>query len=328
MKFFIVTLISLSSAGANALVIGDGGCTFRLTAEGGVAGQVSQLQDGQTLLRTSNLTVATYTIGSDGKLFDQNGRGCILTPKTAQLQCDVSISPTPGFSVGCDSKLSYKDMSKFIACKTRDEDWTIHTALPPWNTVCVSVTLKADSYNLPCKSPPSVSPTPSCPPTSSSSPSSARKACRADLTEGHTRPHMIIPISSSNPHTPHGITENGRVSRSDIQTIFNFDIPASSTDKICSLVFLFPRQDQLITSSFMINGDGNVGFTSLAGVVDQETTYNNTPEVARDLGVLNLSPGNSYTVATFDCPAGTTQSYAMSAPGTDFHYSQSYSHKP
>jgi Ubiquitin 3 binding protein But2 C-terminal domain len=338
MKLILITPIALT-AGVPALVIQDGGCTFKLTAAGGASGYVSQLGDGQNRVGAYGLAVATYTMGAEGGMFDRSGRGCILTPPTTQFQCDVGASPTSGFSIGCDGTLSYNDNSHFVACQTGDNSWNVYTTTGLGQTGCVDITLNADSCGSDCApaSPSSVPPSPVYPssllstPLPSpppSSPSPTPKTCPADLSGIYEFPHLIVPVSSSNPNTAYGTSYNGQVSRSDIRTIFTFDIPAADARKTCSLVFLFPRQDQLQTSAFTISGDGIVGFGSLAGVVHQGTTYNTTPAVAKDYGIFALSPGKSYSVATFDCPAGTTQSYSMTATGTDFYYFQDYNPSP
>lgn len=338
MKLFLITPVALT-AGVKARVIQDGGCTFKLTAAGGASGQVSQLGDGQNRVGAYGLPVAAYAIGVDGGIFDQNGRGCILTSPTTQLQCDSGASPTTGFSIGCDGILSYSGNSHFVACQTGDNGWNVYTTAGLGQTGCVDITLNADSCHSGCTSPsppsiplPSTYPSspPATPPSSPSpsSPPPTPKTCPADLSGTYEFPHLIVPVSSSNSNKAYGASYNGQVSRSDIRTIFNFDIPAVDAGKTCSLVFLFPRQDQLQTSSFTISGDGNVGFASLAGEVNQRTTYNSAPGVAKDYGSFTLSPGRSYTVATFDCPASTTQSYSMTATGTDFHYFQDYNPSP
>jgi Ubiquitin 3 binding protein But2 C-terminal domain len=319
MKLILITPIALI-AGASALVIHDGGCTFTLTAAGGVSGQLSQLGDGQNRVGASGLAVATYIIGAEGGIFDQDGRGCILMPSTTQFRCDAGAGPTIGFSIGCDGTLSYNGDSTFVACQTGDNGLNVYTTAGLGQTSCIDITLNADSCHAEC-APPAPPPPPSSPPPTP-------KTCPADLSGTYEFPHLIVPISSSNPDRAYGTSYNGQVSRSDTRTIFNFDIPAVDAGKTCSLVFLFPRQDQLQTSAFTISGDGNVGFASLAGVVHQGTTYNSVPPVAQDYGIFSLSPGRSYSVATFDCPAGTTQSYSMTAAGTDFHYFQDYNPSP
>ncbi len=324
MKLILITSTALI-AGVNALVVRDGGCAFKLTAASGTSGEVSQVVDGQNRVDASGLPSSTYTIRADGGIFDQNGRGCIVTPATTQLQCDAGANPTTGFSIGCNGTLSYNGKSRFVACPTGGNGWNIYTTAGLGQPGCVDVTLKADSCHSGC--PESSTASPSATP-SPSSPSSAPKTCPTDLSGTYEFPHLMISVSSTNPDKAYGTSYNGQVSRADIRTLFNFDIPASAAGKTCSLIFLFPRQDQLQTSSFSISGDGDTAFASLTGVVNQGTTNNNAAGVAKDYGVINLKPGNPYRVATFDCPAGTTQSYSMTAIGTDFHYFQDYNPSP
>jgi Ubiquitin 3 binding protein But2 C-terminal domain len=320
MRTYLVTAAALI-AGVKSLVVRDGGCTFHLTASGGASGPVSQLGDGQNRVGTSGLPAATYTISGNGGIYDQNGRGCILTPPTTQLQCDVGAGPTTGFSIGCDGTLSYNGNTHFVACQTGDNGWNIYTTSGLGQTGCVDIKLNADSCHSGCPPP---SPSPPAPPTPSPSP----KTCPADLSGTYEFPHLIVPVSSKNPGKAYGTSYSGAVTRGDIRSIFNFDIPASDAGKTCSLIFLFPRQDQLKTSSFTISGDGNIDFASLAGPANEGTTYNTAPAVSKDFGTFNVSPGNSYTIASFDCPAGTRQGYEMTASGTDLNYFQDYNPAP
>lgn len=343
MKLFIITFAFLLAA-VNTHVIRDGGCTFKLTAAGGASGLISQLGDGQNRVGAYGLPVTTYNMGANGGIFDQNGRGCILTPPTTQFQCDVGASPTTGFSIGCDGTLSYNGNSHFVACQTGDNGWNVYTTAGLGQTGCVNITLNADSCHSGCSAtPPTPSPAPSASPPSYSTPESSvsstslapyptppspPKTCPADLSGTYQFPHLIVPVSSANSDKAYGTSYNGLITKADIRTIFNFDIPPSDAGKTCSLVFLFPRQDQLVTSAFAISGDGNINLAALAGVANQGTTYNNAPVVAKDYGTIKFSPGSAYTVATFNCPAGMRQSYSMSSTGTDFHYFQDYNPSP
>lgn len=312
----------------NALVISDGGCTFKLTSFGGTTGEVFQSADGQNRVGASGLPVATYIMGADGGIFDQNGRGCTLTPQTTQFQCDAGASPTTGFSIACNGELSYNGNSQFLACQTGDNGWSVSTTALRTQTGCVNISLSATSCRSRCL-PSSSNRSASFPPSPASPAAhvpSARsivlQKCSVDLTGTFESPHLIVPVSSTNPDKACGASHNGQVSRSDLGSIFNFDIKPSAAGKTCALVFLFPRQDQLITSSFIISGDANVGFMSLTAAADQNTTYSNAPGMATDYGIFNLCPGNSYTIATFACPAGTTQGFSMRASATDFIYFQ------
>lgn len=145
------------------------------------------------------------------------------------------------------------------------------------------------------------------------------------LSGAYEYPHLIVPVSSKTPGTAAGTSYNGVVD-STTSSIFNFDIPTSDAGKTCSLIFLFPTQAQLTTSSFTFSGNGGIDFSMLKGVATQSTTYNNAPAVKTDYGVTVVAPGNSYTIATFPCPSGQAVSYELKASGnTQLTYFQDYS---
>jgi hypothetical protein len=228
---------------------------------------------------------------------------------TTQFQCDQGAAPTNGFSITCDGLLSYNGSTTFYECQTGEQgEANIYTS--PGGTNCGSITLKADSC-LPTCTPP---PPPSCP---------------ANLNGPYEFPHLIIPIDSSNPDNKAGTTFFGEVS-STISTIFNFDIPASDAGKTCTLIFLFPTQSQLQTSSFTFSGNGGIDFAALDSVaVSGQTSYNNQPGVTQDFGTTVVAPGNSYTIATFQCPEGKAVAYEMKAVGdTQLRYFQDYNPSP
>jgi hypothetical protein len=152
--------------------------------------------------------------------------------------------------------------------------------------------------------------------------------CPDNLNGPYQIPHLIIPIDSSNPSSAPGTSYFGEVS-STISSIFNFDIPESYVGQTCSLVFLFPLQSQLQTSSFTFSGSGGIDFSELNGIATSATSYSNAPGVATDYGTTVVAPGNSYTIATFPCPAGTTISFEMKAIGdTSLTYFQDYNPSP
>ncbi|RMJ26505.1 hypothetical protein PHISP_02603 [Aspergillus sp. HF37] len=150
----------------------------------------------------------------------------------------------------------------------------------------------------------------------------------SDLSGDYEFPHLIIPVDSSAPNKVPGTALNGTVTDT-VSTIFNFDIPKSDAGKTCNLVFLFPEQHELETSAFSFSGNGKIDFAKLSGDATQSTCYSNRPSVAKDYGVTKVSPGNSYLIATFSCPAGETVSFQMSDAGTtELEYFQDYNPKP
>jgi len=309
MNTFIFTLALV--AGANAIIPRWNPCCFHLSASGSVTGTVGQLGDGQNRVN-GPLSPAEYCI-VDGSITDANGRGCILTPPTTQFQCDVGATPTSGFGVNCDGTVAYNGDATFYECQTGDNgEANIYTS-PVDPVACGPITLKADGCG-------------SCPPPPPPPPPA--KTCPTNLAGPYEFPHLIVPIDSSNPNAAAGTSFFGEVS-STISTIFNFDIPSSDSGKTCSLIFLFPTQAQLTTSSFTFSGNGGIDFSLLSSVATQSTDFANAPSVETDYGVTTVAPGNSYSIATFPCPAGTAVSFEAKASGdTSLRYFQDYNPSP
>lgn len=153
--------------------------------------------------------------------------------------------------------------------------------------------------------------------------------CPTTLSNGNYQyPHLIVPIDSSSPNSAPGTSYNGTVT-STISTIFNFDIPQDYSDNTCSLVFLFPKKADLETSSYSFSGDGKIDISKLSAVASQSTNYSNAPSVAQDLGYITISPGNSYVVSTFACPAGQTVAYEMKNAGsTNLNFFEDWNPSP
>ncbi|PQE08413.1 GPI anchored cell wall protein [Rutstroemia sp. NJR-2017a BBW] len=163
----------------------------------------------------------------------------------------------------------------------------------------------------------------------SSTPSHSSSSCPTNLNGEYQYPHLIVPVSSASPSTAYGTSYNGVVN-STVSSIFNFDIPSSYTGT-CSLVFLFPTQDQLETSSYTFSGNGDVDFAQLSTIATQSTTYGSVGSVENDFGTFTVTPGSSTVISTFACPAGETVSYELSegASGTtDLWFFQDYNPSP
>ncbi|KND91246.1 hypothetical protein TOPH_04183 [Tolypocladium ophioglossoides CBS 100239] len=130
-------------------------------------------------------------------------------------------------------------------------------------------------------------------------------------------PHLIVPVDKSHPDTAFGTSLFSEVS-STIASIFNFDIPPGDAGKTCSLVFLFPKQQDLKTSSYNFSGDGKLDFSELKLPATTGTTYNNQPAKGQDYGVVTVTPGNSYSITTFDYPAGQRLGFEIMEAGNTF----------
>ena len=177
-------------------------------------------------------------------------------------------------------------------------------------------------------SPAQSSASPTSPQASGTATQSSSASCPTDLSGDYEYPHLIIPVNSSTPDTAYGTQYFGTVS-STVSTIFNFDIPSSDSGKTCSLIFLFPTKAELETSDYTFSGDGKVDFSWLESAASQSTTYNNVPSVKQDYGDFTVSPGNSYLISTFSCPAGQTVSYEMKEAGSTYlNFFEDYNPSP
>ncbi|KAF2846287.1 hypothetical protein T440DRAFT_482649 [Plenodomus tracheiphilus IPT5] len=331
MKYAIAQLAL--GLGANALVARNAPQCIQLKASGGASGVLGQLDDGQNRVGGGHPT-GCYCL-SNGGFTDSNGRGCILTPPTTQFQCDVGASPTSGFSIGSSGSVTYNGSGKFYACPVNDNgEWNVYTVPAPGQKKCVEITLDsagacgsskpappppAQPETTPCETPAVQAPTPApAPPTKPSN------ACPADINGPYQFPHLIVPVNSASPNTAYGTSYFGKVDKTTC-SIFNFDIPASDASKTCSLIFLFPQQKDLVTSSFTTSGSGQVNFTKLKGPASQGTTWANAPGKEAELGSWSVAPGNAYTVASGSCEAGKTVSYELCATGDyALNYFQDY----
>ncbi|KAI0848730.1 ubiquitin 3 binding protein But2 C-terminal domain-containing protein [Daldinia vernicosa] len=120
--------------------------------------------------------------------------------------------------------------------------------------------------------------------------------CPAYLEDGEfDPPSYITQVSQREPDRAFGPQRRGLITPNDISSIFNFDIPESRADANCTLEFLFPRRDQLRSSSFIYEGDGSFLFTGyLAGSCPgPETTFNNqpTPGTFPPFPPIHMEPG-------------------------------------
>lgn len=145
--------------------------------------------------------------------------------------------------------------------------------------------------------------------------SGSGSACQTSLVSGsYETPHLIVPVNSDSPDESYGTSYNAYANGQN-STVFNFDIPQSDEGKTCSLVFLFPKKEDLETTDYTFNGQGSLEFAQLSGAVDESTTYSSCPSKQQDLGSVTPQPGGSYVVQSGPCAAGTTETVQMTAGG-------------
>ncbi|KAJ6161442.1 ubiquitin 3 binding protein But2 C-terminal domain-containing protein [Penicillium chermesinum] len=162
--------------------------------------------------------------------------------------------------------------------------------------------------------------------TSSAKPSSTQSSGGACLTtlatdkSNYQYPHLVVPINSSSPDTAYGTQYFATISN-HTSVLFNFDIPQNYSGKSCNLVFLFPQKADLETSDYTFIGDGKIDISQLSATASTSTTYNNAPSVSHDFGDITISPGHSYVVNTFSCPAGQAVGYEIKNAGSTYLHS-------
>ncbi|KAJ8064805.1 hypothetical protein OCU04_007115 [Sclerotinia nivalis] len=158
---------------------------------------------------------------------------------------------------------------------------------------------------------------------------SSSRSCPTNLDGTYSSPNLIVPVSSASPDTAYGTSYFGVVN-STVSSLFNFDIPSSYASKTCSLVFLFPTQDMLETSSYTFSGSGAIDFKQLSTTVTLNSTYNSIGSTETDLGSKTYTPGSWTVVDTFECPAGEAISYEMSTgdSNTNLWWFEDYNPSP
>jgi len=132
-------------------------------------------------------------------------------------------------------------------------------------------------------------------------------------------PHTLVKVDAEHPNAViRGNPNEAEVVDGKVSTIFNFDIPEWWKGKTCSLVFLFPAEDQLRSNWCKFEPTWGVAdFSVLSKPADAATTFNNKGAVWEDFGEFNLVPGNSYVIKTHECPAGKTVGVEMSGRSKD-----------
>ncbi|KAL8689728.1 MAG: hypothetical protein Q9224_004577 [Gallowayella concinna] len=158
---------------------------------------------------------------------------------------------------------------------------------------------------------------------------STAESCPTNLNGNFEFPHLIVPVDKNQPDKAFGTSFNGRISPT-ISSFFNFDLPTSLAGKTCSLVFLFPKRDQLQTANYTLSGTGGITIDRLKSPSDSATTYNNQPEFNVTVNSIpDLQPGNSYVIGSGGCFAGDRSGYKLSATGSlDLDYFQDFNPSP
>ncbi|KAI1347265.1 GPI anchored cell wall protein [Xylaria sp. FL0043] len=162
-----------------------------------------------------------------------------------------------------------------------------------------------------------------------------RTGCPAYLEAGQFEfPHYITQISAKQPDKAFGPSYHGVFTPNDISTVFSFDIPASRADANCTLEFLFPKKNQLKTSSYKYEGAGTFFFNGYeaGSCPGPQTTFNNQPKPGPypPFPPIHMEPGYAYTIDVGPCfvASGTCVAGVTSTNDTHFSYFQDYNECP
>ena len=240
------------------------------------------------------------------------------SPQPATASSSLSMSSTPAISSSVEAPSAAPAMTKTT---------TVTTTV----TQCPSCSCAPSGMasTMPeSQTPKSIMPSTMSNMASPASPSSS-SACTTNLSGAYQFPHLIVPISSTHATTAYGTSYDVTID-STTSTIFNFDIPSSYAGSQCSLIFLFPLQSQLQTSSFTFSGNGALDFMSLSSPATQETTYENAPSVKQNVATIQVTPGNSYVLnSRYPCPAGQRIAVEAKAQGqTALTFMEDYNESP
>lgn len=162
-----------------------------------------------------------------------------------------------------------------------------------------------------------------------------RTGCPGYLPAGEFEfPHYITQVSKSEPDRSWGPQYFGVFTPNDVASIFSFDVPASRAGANCTLEFLFPRQEQLVTSSYEYSGGGSFFFTGFnpGSCPGPQTTWNNLPAPGPfpPFPPVHMEPGNAYVIDIGPCwvGAGTCVAGMTSTNDSDFRFFQDFNDCP
>ena len=101
------------------------------------------------------------------------------------------------------------------------------------------------------------------------------ESCPHDLKGSFEFPHLIVPVDKAHPNKAFGNQYNGTIDQ-DHCTLYSFDISPSQAGKKCSLIWLFPEQKDLKSSSFEYSASSDdpiMEFWHLGQPVTEKTTW-------------------------------------------------------
>ncbi|RFU25285.1 hypothetical protein B7463_g11052, partial [Scytalidium lignicola] len=336
MKLLPAFVLGAGTAAAAVVSRSSPTCYFSMIARGFANGSVSEDPEGQLRI-AAQLPQAEFTFNGGTTLTDQDQLVCYSDLTTTQVKCGGSDTTVQQFMIGDNGYLlSVSGDENWVACPVSDGGYLIYSdadlnlqgcgyvilLVGGWS--CAALGSSSTAATSTVAAPTTTSPST---PASTSAPvntSTASPSCPTDITGGEFQfPHLIVPTSSEEPMHAFGNSYTAYISPSNT-TLYNFDIPASYSGRICSLLFLFPFGNQLDPSAggYTFSGmeeeeeeHGGLDIALLNGIANAGTTYATTPKVQVDYGTTEILPGNRYTIATYPCQGGQTLTYSISSRG-------------
>ncbi|KAF1970061.1 hypothetical protein BU23DRAFT_475283 [Bimuria novae-zelandiae CBS 107.79] len=277
-------------------------------------GFIHQLGDGQNRLNDPTLPNGnfTYTRGPNGNgIVDDHGRGCIITPGlTKQFQCDEGVKPELGFEVGCNGTLMYRGSVDFWACAVNDQGVTnVYVEPVLHQKKCTYVNLMATPANT--------TSTANVPKPSPSQPhgnKSPAYGCPHDLKGDFEWPRIIHPLDRAHPNKVVPELKNGLVLDDEFCQLYTFQVNPSWRAKRCSLIWLFPDEEDIEHPSYLFSTESNSSALLEFWHVDKPSLLNstwNSVGPSKIVSVGPVGPGFSYNAKTWQCSASELQRFVV-----------------
>ncbi|MCJ1338889.1 hypothetical protein MMC09_004178 [Bachmanniomyces sp. S44760] len=294
---------SASSSSVASATSSDIASSAQAGGKAGAQGEASAIESGKATVQTAS-TSAGPTSAEVASSSAPAGTGSAPAGSTVEVVKDTTVYTTlttcPATTISGGETKTYMTTSTVVITSCSGgcpESVSAPASSPAASTLVTSASV--------------------LPSITSVAPGSSPSVCSTGLNGQYEFPHLIIPVSNTQPSTAFGTSYNGIIDAST-SSIFNFDIPSSDVGKTCTLVFLFPEQSQLSTSAFSFSGSGGLNVSLLESPATEQTTYDTVSSVKDTFvnGPGDIQPGNEYVIASGNCPAGERVGYEVSATGS------------
>jgi Ubiquitin 3 binding protein But2 C-terminal domain len=300
-----------------------GPCCFSLIAEGTVNGPVGEDTKGENGVGT-DFPQSVYCI-YNGTVTDSGGQPCTILFSNGKFVCEAnSTLATSHFTLADNGDLLHDGNPYYFACPSAgvssDGSYNIFSDSIADASSCTSITLLTGAFSCAALGRPSSIST-AATTTSTQLQFATSASCPTDISSGtYLAPNLIIPISPSSPSTSYGTQYTATITPSN-GTIFAFDIPPTYTGA-CALLFLFPFSSDAqfpyvfsgIEEESASPGAG-LDFALLKGEISEVTSWDSQLAVGEEYGVMEVFPGENYTVAVGPCASGQRVGYLVGSVG-------------